>query len=68
MKHSINLEWKGDMAFQTEMDGHIIILDAPKDKGGNDLGPRPKILMAHLISRLYRNGCNFHSQKDESSR
>ena len=40
MKHVVNLA-----AFETDLDGHKLILDAEKESGGNDLGPRPKRLM-----------------------
>ena len=33
------------MAFETEMNGHKITLDAAPDNGGDDKGPRPKALM-----------------------
>jgi putative redox protein len=45
MKNTINMNWKGDMAFETELDGHKFIVDADGAVGGNDLGPRPKPLM-----------------------
>ena len=45
MKKSINLNWKGGMAFETELDGHKLIVDAPVEGDGNNLGPRPKVLM-----------------------
>ena len=50
MKHSVNLEWKGNMAFQTDMDGHTIVIDAPENVGGNDLGPRPKKFMLTALA------------------
>ncbi len=45
MKTSLNLNWKKGMAFETELDGHKIVVDADDAVGGNDLGPRPKPLM-----------------------
>jgi len=45
MKDSINIRWIGDMAFETEVNKHKIILDANPEVGGKDLGPRPKPLM-----------------------
>ncbi|MFV0471698.1 MAG: OsmC family protein [Paludibacteraceae bacterium] len=50
MKHSIKTEWKGNMAFETELDGHKLIVDTAKDAGGYDLGPRPKALMLAALS------------------
>lgn len=45
MKQEINLEWLENMAFKTQVNGHEIILDASPEGGGEDRGPRPKILM-----------------------
>lgn len=45
MKQVINAEWIGDMAFETELNGHKLITDAAEDAGGHNLGPRPKILL-----------------------
>ena len=33
------------MAFETEINGHKILIDAEPDVGGEDLGPRPKPFM-----------------------
>lgn len=45
MKHIVDLSWSGNLAFETEMDGHKLVIDAGVDSGGNDQGPRPKKLM-----------------------
>ena len=45
MKESIMVNWLGDLSFETEIDGHNIILDAKADVGGKNRGPRPKPLM-----------------------
>lgn len=45
MKAKIELNWKDNMAFKTNIDGHDLLLDAAPTNGGNDLGPRPKQLM-----------------------
>jgi putative redox protein len=45
MKQEINLAWKKGMAFETELYGHKLTIDADQVNGGNDLGPRPKSLM-----------------------
>jgi putative redox protein len=39
------MNWLNDMAFETSLNGHKIIVDASEDHGGKDLGPRPKSLM-----------------------
>lgn len=33
------------MAFETEINGHKIFLDASNESGGKNLGPRPKLLV-----------------------
>ena len=50
MKHTIDLAWKESMTFETEMDGHVLTLDAAPDSGGNDRGPRPKKLMLAALA------------------
>ena len=45
MKSEINLSWKEGMAFETEVNGHKLVLDAAESGGGKDLGPRPKALV-----------------------
>jgi len=49
MLHEINCSWTGDMAFEAEVSGHKIRLDADETVGGKDSGPRPKpLLLASL--------------------
>lgn len=49
MKKSININWKQNMAFEAEIDGHTIVMDATEKVGGQNLGPTPKpLLMASL--------------------
>ena len=45
MKDGIDVTWIEDLAFETELNGHKIILDAEDEVGGRDRGPRPKPLM-----------------------
>jgi putative redox protein len=49
-KHIIDLAWKENMAFETDMDGHKLVIDASAEGGGNDLGPRPKKLMLTALA------------------
>jgi len=51
--HSIKTVWRENNIFDTEIDGHTITIDLPKEAGGNDAGPRPKKLL--LISAA---GCS----------
>ncbi len=48
MKAEVGCTWKGDMAFEGDINGHKIVIDATPEVGGKDLGPRPKpfILLA----------------------
>ncbi len=45
MKQSITMNWLNDMAFETNLNGHKIVIDASEEFGGNNLGPRPKAFM-----------------------
>jgi putative redox protein len=49
-KHVIKTEWKGDMAFEADINGHKVMMDANSDVGGHDLGPGPKKLMLVALS------------------
>lgn len=50
MKHVLDLSWKHNLAFECELDGHHLIVDASKEGGGDDLGPRPKKLMLTALA------------------
>ncbi|HDQ14693.1 MAG TPA: OsmC family peroxiredoxin [Sediminispirochaeta sp.] len=41
----IECSWKEGMAFETEITGHKIVMDAHESVGGKDQGPRPKPLI-----------------------
>jgi len=45
MKKAIEMNWQGGMAFQTQLDGHRIIVDTTPENDGKNQGPRPKALM-----------------------
>ncbi len=45
MKTAVDLNWSGNMSFETELNGHKIILDASPEVGGENKGVRPKPLM-----------------------
>jgi putative redox protein len=45
MKKSILVSWKNNMKFESDIDGHKVVIDALPEVGGNDEGPRPKTLM-----------------------
>lgn len=44
-KEIVTTKWLNNMAFEAEVNGHKIILDAVTEVGGEDRGPRPKPLM-----------------------
>jgi len=44
-REEVNTRWIDNMAFETEINGHNLIIDADHDVGGEDLGPRPKPFM-----------------------
>ena len=45
MKDAINVQWTGDMAFEANVHGHSMVLDASPEVGGKNKGPRPKALL-----------------------
>jgi len=45
MAQHATITWQTNMAFKAEINGHNIILDADSSVGGENLGPRPKILL-----------------------
>lgn len=50
MKHTVDMSWTDKVAFEADMDGHKVVIDATKEVGGNDLGPRPKKLMLTALA------------------
>ncbi|WP_321373567.1 OsmC family protein [uncultured Draconibacterium sp.] len=49
-KQEIKVSWKEKMAFEAEVNGHKIMLDAAEAVGGEDCGPRPKPLMLTALA------------------
>ena len=45
MRESISLKWMDNLAFEVNVDGHKITIDAKTEVGGTDKGPSPKPLM-----------------------
>lgn len=45
MKQKLDLDFLGGMAFETEMNGHKVYIDADESVGGKNSGPRPKQFM-----------------------
>ncbi len=44
-KDVVKTKWVDGMAFECEISGHKVIIDADSAVGGKDSGPRPKALM-----------------------
>ena len=49
MTHRVNTKWLNDLAFETDVSGHKIVMDADSDFGGEDRGPRPKMLVLSAL-------------------
>jgi putative redox protein len=45
MSQQAIVTWQSNMAFEATINGHQIIMDTDVDGGGNNQGPRPKILL-----------------------
>lgn len=49
-KHIIKTEWKGGLAFEADVNGHKVMMDANEEAGGNNSGSSPKKLMLVALS------------------
>lgn len=49
-KEVIETRWIGDMAFESEINGHKLTVDAHSAVGGKDRGPRPKPLILEALA------------------
>lgn len=50
MIHDVNTKWKGNMAFESDINGHKLTMDANEADGGENMGPRPKPLMLAALA------------------
>jgi putative redox protein len=48
--HSVDIHWTGGMAFEANVSGHVLKMDAAPAVGGSDEGPRPKELMLAALA------------------
>ena len=48
-KEVVSTRWLDNMSFESEINGHKIIIDAKPEFGGEDKGPRPAEDMAYTI-------------------
>ncbi|MDF1574014.1 MAG: OsmC family protein [Bacteroidales bacterium] len=44
-KEVVSTKWLENMSFESEINGHKVMIDAKVEVGGQDKGPRPKPLM-----------------------
>ena len=44
-KEIVSTKWLENMSFESEINGHKLVIDAKEEVGGQDRGPRPKPLM-----------------------
>lgn len=50
MQHEIVSQWMGKMQFNSLVNGHTIVMDAPAKVGGEENGPIPKPLVLTALS------------------
>jgi len=50
MNEIVETRWMGHMAFETNIDGHSILMDATPEHGGNDSGTRPKPMVLSSLA------------------
>ena len=49
-KQEVRISWQENMAFEADVNGHKIMLDAAEGVGGENRGPRPKPLMLTALA------------------
>lgn len=50
MKHEVTSQWMGKMQFNSLVNDHVIVMDAPERVGGDNLGTIPKPLVLTALS------------------
>jgi putative redox protein len=48
-KEAVSTRWLENMAFESEISGHKLIIDAESAAGGENRGPKPKLLMLSAL-------------------
>ncbi len=48
--HEIETQWMGKMQFNSLINGHTVVMDAPESSGGEDMGPIPKPFVLAALS------------------
>ncbi len=49
-KSAVKISWQDQMAFEADINGHKIMIDADESVGGRNLGPRPKPFMLAALA------------------
>jgi len=49
-KQEVKVNWLENMAFEADVNGHKLVIDAADTVGGEDRGPRPKPLMLTALA------------------
>jgi len=49
-KVTIHADWQSGMMFETELNGHKLIMDSAESNGGTNKGPRPKPLILAALA------------------
>jgi putative redox protein len=49
-REEVNVTWMDKMAFEAEINGHKIVMDAAEKVGGENRGPRPKPFMLAALA------------------
>ncbi len=50
MKHQVKTTWKGNMAFEANVNDLPVMMDAAPEHGGQNQGPRPKELLLAAVT------------------
>jgi putative redox protein len=50
MQHQVKTTWKGNIQFDSEIEGHHVMLDASPEAGGGGQGARPKQLLLTALA------------------
>jgi putative redox protein len=50
MNHEVETQWMGKMQFNSLINGHTVVMDAPERVGGEDQGPIPKPFVLSALS------------------
>jgi putative redox protein len=60
MKDSVTLQHSENMSFAVQVNGHKMVLDASREFGGSNKGPRPKSLMLVALAGCTGNLTEEH--------